>query len=230
MNSNKIETKINWQEIENVLLDMDGTLLDKHFDDYFWEEHVPMVYAQEKKMNFWEAYDMLMAKYKSKEGTLEWTDINYWSDELELDIAGMKNQINHLIKVHPYVLDFLEFCKGINKKIYLVTNAHSKTLTIKMANTNIEHYFDRMLCSEEIGVAKENPVFWEKLERIITFDKKQSLLADDNEQVLASAKQYGIENLLFIAKSSSTKPVIYSKEFPSIIFFKELIASPSGDY
>ena len=30
-----------WQEVDWVLLDMDGTLLDKHFDDYFWETLVP---------------------------------------------------------------------------------------------------------------------------------------------------------------------------------------------
>ena len=28
---------MNWPTIKTVLLDMDGTLLDKHFDDYFWE-------------------------------------------------------------------------------------------------------------------------------------------------------------------------------------------------
>ncbi len=35
-----------WQEITWVLLDMDGTLLDKHFDDYFWETLVPQEYAR----------------------------------------------------------------------------------------------------------------------------------------------------------------------------------------
>jgi putative hydrolase of the HAD superfamily len=77
MNMKKIEPKINWSEIETVMLDMDGTLLDKHFDDYFWEEHIPTVYAKENAMNFWDAYEELMGKYRSKEGTLEWTDINY---------------------------------------------------------------------------------------------------------------------------------------------------------
>ena len=96
----KIETTIDWNEIETVMLDMDGTLLDKHFDDYFWEEHVPTIYAQINRMNFWDAYDELMSKYKSKEGTLEWTDITYWSKELGLNIAEMKVRMNHLIQLH----------------------------------------------------------------------------------------------------------------------------------
>jgi putative hydrolase of the HAD superfamily len=221
----KIETRINWHEIETVMLDMDGTLLDKHFDDYFWEEHVPAVYARHNGLNFWDAYDKLMKKYRSKEGTLEWTDINYWSKELGLNIAEMKEKMNHLIQVHPYVIDFLKFCKANAKKVYLVTNAHSKTLAIKMANTDIEQYFDRIVCSEEIGVAKEDPIFWEKLEKMLNIDRNKCLLADDNELVLESAEKYGIKQLIFVAKSSSKKPVAYSKKFPSIIFFKELMVT-----
>lgn len=223
MNKKKIETKIDWIEIETVMLDMDGTLLDKHFDDYFWEEHVPTVYAQENGMNFWDAYEELMGKYKSKEGTLEWTDIEYWSKELGLNIAEMKSRMNHLIQVHPYVIDFLKFCRENLKKVYLVTNAHSKTLTIKMANTEIEPYFDKIVCSEEIGVAKEDPIFWEKLEKMLSLDRNKCLLADDNELVLESAEKYGIKQLIFVAKSSSKKPVAYSSKFPSIVFFKELM-------
>lgn len=225
MNMKKIEPKINWSEIETVMLDMDGTLLDKHFDDYFWEEHIPTVYAKENAMNFWDAYEELMGKYRSKEGTLEWTDINYWSKELRLNIAEQKSKMNHLIQVHPYVIDFLKFCKQKEKEVYLVTNAHSKTLAIKMANTEIATYFDKIVCSEEIGVAKENPNFWEKLEKMFSINRNKCLLADDNELVLESAEKYGIKKLIFVAKSSSTKPIVYSKKFPSIVFFKELMTT-----
>jgi 5'-nucleotidase len=223
MNRERNKAEINWQEIGTVLLDMDGTLLDKHFDDYFWEEHVPAVYARENKMDFWDAYDELMGRYKSKEGTLAWTDLDYWSNELGLQIAEMKSMMNHLIQVHPYVIDFLKFCREKNKKVYLVTNAHSKTLAIKMAKTEIESYFDAIVCSEEIGVAKEDAEFWERLEIKLKIDKNTCLLADDNEAVLASAEKYGIKKLIFVAKSSSTKPVVHSKKYPSIVFFKELM-------
>lgn len=223
--THKKEPSVDWECIDTVMLDMDGTLLDKHFDDYFWEEHVPEVYAKENNLSLWDAYDTLMAKYKSREGTLEWTDINYWSKELGLNLAGMKEKMNHLIQVHPYVIQFLEFCKARGKQIHLVTNAHSKTLAIKMAKTEIEPHFDQVICSEEIGIPKEIPKFWEELEKITGFKKERALLADDNEAVLSSAAEYGIKNLIFVAKSSSTKPVAYSPTYPSIIFFKELMES-----
>lgn len=221
----EIEAKIDWQDIDTVLLDMDGTLLDKHFDDYFWEEYVPEVYAGKNKMSILDAEEELLGRYRKKEGSLDWTDLDYWSKELGLDIVSMKKEMNFLIKVHPYVTDFLKFCRSNNKKIILVTNAHSKTLAIKMEKTAIEGHFDQIICSEDVGMAKEDPKFWKGLEDILDFKKERTILADDNEQVLQAAKEYGFDNshLIFVAKSSSTIPVIHSKKFPSIIFFKELM-------
>lgn len=37
-----------WQEIDTVLLDMDGTLIDLHFDNYFWQRLVPERWGQER--------------------------------------------------------------------------------------------------------------------------------------------------------------------------------------
>ena len=33
--------ELDWTSIDTVLLDMDGTLLDLRFDNWFWQEHVP---------------------------------------------------------------------------------------------------------------------------------------------------------------------------------------------
>jgi putative hydrolase of the HAD superfamily len=32
---------LDWDRIDDVLLDMDGTLLDRHFDNFFFEEELP---------------------------------------------------------------------------------------------------------------------------------------------------------------------------------------------
>ena len=107
--------------------------------------------------------------------------------------------------------------------MHLVTNAHSKTLDIKMRKTELGEWFNRIICAEEVGEAKEQPIFWEKLERILDFDKKRTLLADDTAKVLRSAKTYGLEHLIFVAKPSSRLDIEYSDEFPAIVYFKELI-------
>lgn len=220
----KIEAIIDWNTIETVLLDMDGTLLDKYFDDFFWEHYVPEMYAKKNKVSIDDSKKELLAHYKSREGTLEWTDLDFWSEKLGLDIPALKIQVDHLIQVHPYVVDFLRYCRKIDKKIHLVTNAHSKTLDIKMRKTAIGQYFDAIVCSQDVGTAKEDTNFWEKLQVMLEFDPSQTMLADDTEKVLLSAREYGLGKLIYVAKPSSKAPVKYSKNFPSILYFKELIA------
>ena len=215
--------KAEWDDIDTILLDMDGTLLDKHFDDYFWEHYVPGIFAEKNDLTPLEARKELLARYKSIEGTLAWTDLDYWSEKLDLDIPALKLKINHLIQVHPYVVDFLQYIQSLHKKVYLVTNAHGKTLDIKMGKTQIGSYFDSIICSQDIGLPKEEPGFWQRLESMLGFDRQRTMLADDNENVLQAAQVHGIGVLIFVARPSSRAEVFRSVKFPSIVYFNELI-------
>ncbi|OGR00244.1 MAG: haloacid dehalogenase [Deltaproteobacteria bacterium RIFOXYD12_FULL_50_9] len=214
---------VDWQAFDTVLLDMDGTLLDRHFDDYFWEQYLPEQYAAKNGLVLAESRQQLLGLYKKREGTLEWTDLDFWSEKLGLDIPELKIQIDHLIAVHPFVIDFLRYIKKNGKDLHLVTNAHSKTLDIKMRKTAIGGYFDRIICSAEVGLAKEAPEFWQRLEDLLKFNPARTLLADDTEKVLNAAADYGLAGLVFVAKPSSQRPIVLSAQYPSIVYFKELM-------
>ena len=222
-NNNRIKPDFDWDDLDTVLLDMDGTLLDKYFDDYFWEHFVPLRYAEKNGLEAESARSELAERYHSVENTLQWTDLDYWTEQLGLDIPGLKASINHLIDIHPFVLEFLEFVRHRQKRIILVTAAHRKTLQIKIDKTGIAPLFDQIICAEDVGAAKENTLFWQLLEEMIDFNRKRTLLADDTTRVLESAQRFGIKELIHIAKPSSRKPVKYSLQFPSIVRFNELI-------
>ncbi|MGW8161838.1 MAG: HAD-IA family hydrolase [Desulfobulbales bacterium] len=222
-NSRHIRWLPTWDNIDTILLDMDGTLLDKHFDDYFWEHYVPQIFAEKNDLTPLEARKELLARYKSIEGTLAWTDLDYWSEKLGLDIPALKLKIDHLIQVHPYVIDFLQFLRSLHKEVHLVTNAHGKTLDIKMRKTQIGSYFDRVVCSQDIGLPKEDPEFWERLESLLGFSRQRTMLADDNENVLLAAQAHGIGVLIFVARPSSRGAVCSSERFPAVVYFNELI-------
>jgi len=219
----QIPATFSWQQIDTVLLDLDGTLLDKYFDDYFWEEFVPQVFARQNRINMAEAKKSLLNTYKKVESTLEWTDLDYWSAELGLNIPLLKREIGHLISIRPQVIEFLEFLKGKGKHIYLVTNAHPKTIEVKFERVNLRAHFKEIFSSKEVGVAKEQPEFWHRLRALLPFNTNRTLFVDDTEKVLQSAESYGLCHLLHIAKPSSRLPAAFSCRFPSIINFKELM-------
>jgi len=211
-----------WKNIDTVLLDMDGTLLDKYFDDHFWEEFVPAQYALKNGISGEKAKDDLMSRYRSREETLDWANLDFWSDQLNLDIPALKRQVQHLIVIHPNVVNFLERVKGMGKEIYLVTNAHGKTLDLKMERTALANRFDGIITSHEIGMPKEDPAFWESLRKVVPFDPERTLLGEDTEAVLGSALRYGIRFLVFVANSSSAKSPRDSDSFYSIQNFGEI--------
>jgi HAD superfamily hydrolase (TIGR01509 family) len=209
-------------EIKHVLLDMDGTLLDKYFDDYFWEHLVPEKYAERFGITFGKAKDELMKKYKHHEGTLNWTDIDFWSRELDLDIPALKEQIKHLIEVHPHVEDFLGMLKRHRKKVFIVTNAHFKVLDLKLRKTEIGRHFDACITSFEMGHPKEDIRFWEKAQERLGFERERTLFVDDTEEILKTARTFGIRYIVFKARATSKRRPKTSKEFPTIHDFREL--------
>ncbi|HEB75856.1 MAG TPA: HAD family hydrolase [Nitrospirae bacterium] len=214
-----------WGDVRHVLLDMDGTLLDRYFDDYFWEHLVPEKYAEKHDITFGRAKEELLKKYKVHEGTLNWTDIDFWSRELDLDIPALKEQIRHLIEVHPHVEDFLCALKDADKKVVLVTNAHYKTLKIKMRKTQIGRYFDRVITSSEIGCPKEETAFWQRVERILRFDKERTVFIDDVKENLEAAGEFGIRYLVLktMASSKETEPAGNGGGFLAVSDFKQLL-------
>jgi putative hydrolase of the HAD superfamily len=217
---------INWNEIDTVLLDMDGTLLDRHFDDHFWLEHVPRRYSAKRNLPLAEAKDLLYGLFRSQENTLNWTDLDYWSGRLGLDIPLLKMEVDHLIAVHPFVVEFLLFLKQHGKGIYLVTNAHSKTLALKMGKTRLGPYFDGIVSAHDLGLPKEEPEFWGRLMGRIPYEPGRTLLGEDSETNLSTAAAYGIGYLVYVSRFSSSVVPVDSQRFASIHYFSQLIPKP----
>jgi putative hydrolase of the HAD superfamily len=214
---------IEWKQIDTVFLDMDGTLLDLHFDTHFWLEHVPKRYAEANNLNLEHSKQELFKRYKDIEGTLEWYCVDHWSRELELDIALLKQEVDHLIAVHPHVVDFLDAMRTVGKRTVLVTNAHQKSLALKLDRTKLGGHLDRVICSHDLGHPKESPEFWHGLEQIEPFKKERTLFVDDSISVLRSAEQFGIKWLLMILKPDTKGPIKDAEHFPAINDFSEIM-------
>ncbi|MGA9851984.1 MAG: GMP/IMP nucleotidase [Gammaproteobacteria bacterium] len=212
-----------WSRIRTVFLDMDGTLLDLHFDNYFWCEHVPLRYSEHHGLSLEDARAELTPRFRAMEGTLQWYCLDYWSVELNLDIVALKHELRHLIRVHSGAEDFLRWLHASGQRLVLVTNAHADALALKLECTHIDRYFDRVVSSHEFGYPKESAAFWERLHVIESFDPQTSLLADDSLPVLRVARDYGIRQLFAMRRPDSQQPSREIGEFPSVESLAELM-------
>ena len=214
---------MDWKSITAVFLDMDGTLLDLYFDNYFWHEHVPLRFSEKHTIDVHDAKQQLLNRYKNKAGTLDWYCVDFWGNELGLDIAALKREVSKHIQIFPNVEKFLKKLKLHEKHVALVTNAHRKSIAVKMDHLELEGYFDKIISSHDYGHAKEELEFWRKFMQAEPFDPATTLFIDDNLSVLAAAEAYGIQHLLSIKKPDSSKPLQDTLHYPALADFDEIM-------
>ncbi|MDX1733842.1 MAG: GMP/IMP nucleotidase, partial [Halioglobus sp.] len=219
---------IDWNEIDTVLLDMDGTLLDLCFDNFFWLEHIPRVYADKHRISEQESAQRLHSKFNSGVGTLEWYCLDHWSEQLDMDIPALKREVKHMVSIRPFALEFLQQLHESDREVVMVTNAHPETLAIKMEEIDITPWFDRIVVSHDFGMPKEDRAFWQRLQVVHPFDPARTLLVDDTERVLQSAHDYGIAHLLTLLQPDSNRQKRIDTHFPGIHHFDEIMPGPGA--
>lgn len=207
---------LDWNAIDDVLLDMDGTLLDRHFDNVFFEEELPRRYAAKHGLAFTEARDRLMAMYRAVEGELDWTDLHYWSRRLEIDVVALTREFAHLIRFLPDAEAFLRHLRERGKRVHLLTNAHQAGIEIKAARTGLDRHVDRIVNAFEVGYLKMRREYWPACRALLRFDPARALYVDDDEACLAAAQAFGVAHLFHRSKSSSQLPPQPSARYRSI--------------
>lgn len=207
---------LNWDRIDDVLVDMDGTLLDRHFDNFFFEEELPRRYAHLHGLSFEASRERLMAMYRSVEGELAWTDLEYWTGRVGIDVVAMHRELQDLIGFLPGAEDFLKAVRAKGKRLIVLTNAHQTGVAVKTAKTGLDRYVDRIVDAFEVGYLKMRREYWPACRNLVGFDPSRSLYVDDDEACLIAARQYGIATIIHSAKSSSQLPSMHSADFASV--------------
>jgi putative hydrolase of the HAD superfamily len=214
---------IDWSQIETVFFDMDGTLLDLHFDNYFWLEHLPKRYTELKQVPHEVTLKKLNKMFETLHGSLNWYCLDFWSDELGLDIVELKRGVSDRIAYRPHVKQFLNALHKMGLELAILTNAHRGSINLKLEQTDLGHFFDEIISSHDYKAPKEEALFWDSLYKARPFDRNKSIFFDDNESVLESARAFGIEHVYSIAQPDSKKVVRAQEKFPMVYDFLELL-------
>lgn len=212
-----------WDEIDTVLLDMDGTLLDLRFDNWFWQELVPEIWARDHGMSVAAALGALAPRFEATRGSLEWYCIDHWSRELSIDIRAIKRGVQEQVAYIPGAEAFLADLKRLGKRRVLVTNAHPETLAIKDEHVDLVGHLDEVYSTHPFGVPKEHAAFWPRLRARTHFDPARTLFVDDSLPVLAAARDYGIRHLRAIRQPDLGRPPRDTADFPGVDSVAQLI-------
>ncbi len=212
-----------WSAIDTVLLDMDGTLLDLHYDNRFWLDHLPQRYAELHGVSRALAEMELQPLFERNAGTLNWYCLDFWSHELKLPIRELKREIADLIALRPDADTFLAAIRQAGKRVVLITNAHRDSLSLKLERVELAPYFERLISSHDYGYPKESPQFWDALQADIGFEPQRSLFIDDTLAILRSARRFGVGHLLAVRQPDSQAQPRDTEEFAAVEDYRELL-------
>ncbi|TXH06023.1 MAG: GMP/IMP nucleotidase [Nevskiaceae bacterium] len=213
---NPAANPVDWRAVEWVILDMDGTVLDLAYDNYFWRELVPQRYALRHGLSLQEAREVLAPKFLEVQHTLPWYCTDYWSGVTGLNMAELKREIRHLIGPLEGAVDFLHAVRASGRHLWLATNAHRDSWSLKLEHTGLTELFDRIVCSHDYGAPKEDARFWQRFMAEHPFEPSRALFVDDSLPVLEAARAFGIGQLVAISHPDTGQPPRQVTGFPAV--------------
>ena len=197
---------IDWHSIDDVLLDMDGTLLDLHYDATFWLNNVHSIVANLTGEPEHVIQERFHRELKKHEGTLAWYCTDYWADFFGIDLIEAKQQLAHLIRFRPHAEQFLNVLNSLPLRTLIATNAHPDVIQLKLNVVPLEDMVDGIVSSHQYGVAKEHPDFWRALFDEYAINPDRALFMDDSSKVLDAADRAGVREVVEIRHPNLSEP------------------------
>jgi putative hydrolase of the HAD superfamily len=124
---------------------------------------------------------------------------------LDIDIEAQKRSEKSFSRISLYdgVIDTLSVLKNKTKMI-LITNAHRKTLNIKLEKYNLTPYFDEMVCAHELNYVKEDIQLWYMLRSKYRLDYEKTLLVEDTINNINVGLSAGISGAIYVGDEKFT--------------------------
>lgn len=182
-----------------MLVDMDGVILDNTYDNNFWQNQIPGVISKNKNISFEDAKRLAVQIFNYKKNTKDWYDVDYWSNMLNVDIEAEKRSSISFDRIQLYegVTETLNKLKN-NFRLILITNAHRKTLNIKLEKYDLSPYFENMICAHELHYVKENIQLWYMLKSRFKLDYTKTLLIEDTINNIKVGLSAGISQAVYL--------------------------------
>lgn len=215
--------EFDWHDIDTVLLDMDGTLLDLEFDSHFWQQLVPQTLSEKRAIPFEDARKLIHDEYLAVQHTMNWYCFDYWCERLDLDIYQMTSEVGSRARLRVDTEPFLQALRQAGQRTILLTNAHPHSLAVKVEYTGLDQHLDLLLSTHTFGYPKEDQRLWQAVQQQTGFDPQRTLFVDDGEPILDAAREFGIRYCLGVQNPDSSMANKTFQRHPSMSDYRQLI-------
>ncbi|MBU6191468.1 MAG: HAD-IA family hydrolase [Betaproteobacteria bacterium] len=205
-----------------VIVDMDGTLLDLHFDDQVWNHALPRRIAARTGMPQDVARAHVAQTIAREQGSLRWYCLDHWSEVFATPLHEIETEQASLIRMRPGTARFLAHLRERSIPLILATNAHPRSLRLKLERTGMAPFFSTLRSSHDYGSPKEQAAFWDALQSETGFEPEHTLFVDDNLAVLRAARDWGIAEAYGVLQPSSSGARREFPDFPAVDALDEL--------
>ena len=181
-----------------ILSDLDGVILDLAYDIKFWELWLPEQVANQTNKSVEETKADIKAEIDIQRGTLNFYDLNYWDDLLNVDCMQIFKEKTERCSYLRGSYEALQRLSTLKNPKYIMTNGDPRIQDYKAETQNFLEFFDSIFYSMHVGYPKESKEFWALARHNLNLDFEDTIFIDDDFKVATAAAKAGIKQVAWI--------------------------------
>ena len=181
-----------------ILSDLDGVILDLAYDKKFWELWLPEQVTRQTNKSIEEAKAEIMTEIDIQRGTLNFYDLNYWDDLLNVDCMQIFQEKEERCSYLAGSYEALQRLSTLKNPKYILTNGDPRIQEYKAETQNFLEFFDSIFYSMHAGYPKESKEFWALARHNLNLEFEDAIFIDDDLKVVTAAAKAGIKQVAWI--------------------------------
>ena len=199
-----------------ILSDLDGVILNLDYDIKFWESWLPEHVASQSNQSLEETKAKIQAEIDTQRGTLNFYDLNYWDDLLNIDCMKVIKEQEEKCSYLEGSYEALQRLSTLKNPKHILTNGDPRLQEYKAEIQNFLEFFDSIFYSMHAGYPKERREFWALARHNLNLNFEDAIFIDDNFKVVTAAAKAGIKQVVWITPGKNRILQNGVETFPSL--------------
>jgi len=200
-----------------ILSDLDGVILDLNYDMKFWQSWLPEHVANQTNQSIEETQAEIQAEINKQRGTLNFYNLNYWDDFLNVDcmqiIKEKEEKCSYLEGSH----EALQRLSALKNPKHILTNGDPRVQEYKAQSQDFWEFFDSIFYSMRAGYPKEQKEFWALARHNLNLYFEDAMFIDDGYNVVTAAVKAGLKKVIWITPGKNRILQNGIETFPRLI-------------